>query len=94
MPNPKIKNPKNTALLPPNLSARKPKSGANIPQNNICKPIANPNSVLVHPMPSSKALKKRPKVCLSPIDINIIVQADNKTIKANLFGMNLVILYV
>ena len=41
-----------------------------------------------------KALKKRPKVCLSPIDIKIIVQADNKTIKANLFGINLVILYV
>ena len=88
MPNPKIKNPKNTALLPPNLSARKPKSGANIPQNNICKPIANPNSVLVHPIPSSKALKKRPKVCLRPMEIKITQQADTKTIKAKLLGKN------
>ena len=73
--------PKNTALLPPSLSAKKPNNGANIPQNNICIPIARPNSVLVQPNPSSNALKNKPKVCLKPIEIKIIVQADNKTIK-------------
>ena len=80
-----------TALLPPNLSAKKPKIGAKIPQNNICIPIASPNSVLVEPIPSSNALKNNPKVCLKPIEIKIMLQADNKTIKANLLGTNLII---
>ncbi len=86
IPKAKIINPRNTALLPPNLSAKKPKMGANIPQNSICIPIAKPNSVLVTPRPFSKASKKRPKVCLRPIEIKITQQADAKTIKARLLG--------
>ena len=77
-----------TALLPPNLSARIPNIGANIPQNNICNPIAKPNSVLVQFSPSSKALKNNPKVCLKPIETKIAELAAIKVIRANLLGIN------
>ena len=92
MPNPNIIKPKNTALLPPSLSAKYPNNGANIPQNNICIPIASPNSVLVHPIPSSKALKNKPNVCLKPIEIKIMEHAENRTIRANLLGINFIII--
>ena len=78
-------------MLPPNLSANNPNKGAKSPQNNICIPIAKPNSVLVQPIPSSKALKNKPKVCLNPIEIRIIAQADIKTMKASLLGINFII---
>ena len=86
--NPKIIKPMKTALFPPNLSAKKPNIGAKIPQNIICKPIANPNSVLVQFSPSSNALKNSPKVCLNPIEIRITEHAASKVINASLFGIN------
>ena len=51
--------------------------------------MANPNSVLVHPLPSQKALKNKPNVCLPPIEIQIILHAAIKTINAILLGINL-----
>ena len=78
--------PKNTALFPPNLSAKIPNKGANIPQNNICRPIARPNSVLVQLRFSSNALKNNPKVCLKPIEIKITKHEASKTINDKLFG--------
>ena len=89
IPSANIMNPKKTALFPPNLSANKPKIGANIPQNNICIPIAKPNSVLVTPKLFSKAEKNSPKVCLKPIEIKITLQAAVSTKKDNLSGKNL-----
>ena len=89
IPSANIMNPKKTALFPPNLSARYPNIGANIPQKIICSPIANPNSVLVQFKPSSNALKNNPKVCLKPIEISMTVHAERRTIRVNLFEMNL-----
>ena len=88
IPKAKTKKPKNTALFPPNLSAKIPNTGAKKPQNNIWIPIASPNSVLVIPKPFSNASKNKPKVCLSPIEIRITLQAETKTIKDNLLGKN------
>ena len=88
IPAPKIRKPIKTALFPPNLSATNPNKGENIPQKIIWIPIARPNSVRVHPNPSSKAWKKRPKVCLRPIEIIITTQAEIRTMRVNLLLIN------
>jgi hypothetical protein len=43
----------------------------------------------VQPRPSSNAEKNKPKVCLKPIEIKIILQAEIKTISASLLGIKL-----
>ena len=91
----KIIKPINTALLPPNLSAIIPKRGAKKPQNNICIPIAKPNSVLVQFKFCSNALKNNPNVCLRPMETKITTQAESNVIRAILLGIKFfIILYI
>ena len=65
------------AMCPPYLSATAPKIGPVIPHINICTPIANPNAVLLIFKLSLKLIKNKPKVCLTPSEINTTKHAAN-----------------
>ena len=70
------------AIWPPYLSATAPKIGPVKPHINICIPMANPNAVLLIFKLSLKLIKNRPKVCLTPSEINTTKHAANNVITA------------
>ena len=75
-------------MWPPYLSATAPKIGPVKPHINIWMPIAKPNAVLLIAKLSLKSIKNKPKVCLTPSEINTTKHAPNNVMIAVLDRKN------